>query len=248
MLDDEELEHRYVLCARDTLSYTRSSFLQYVKMGRLPLYRDISEFLETHASSMLAHSLIEKFEAATGGRLIVISYNSSRRRGALVGDFLSVLGVDVSSPLPSTGSALSHSNESICPEMAGCLIILTASVLAGLRDDKGADEFLESYISSLESDEVFSANFIRDSDVLRATIRDVYESVKQRGTTDHLLNSGATLLTREFNRAWRESLVHMKEGHAALMDLERSRFMPLLIHSEQKPDQYLMARNVLPTG
>ncbi len=239
-LDSANIKHTFLLFVRDIRSYAESSFLETVKVGRVPLYFDICDFLRVHTRAMLVDQLITKFIDASEERLILLDYNKSRLKGTLLDDFLHALGImrpDLSKPpVAPNGAAV---NESLVLAIANCLTCLSASILDGLRTGLNSKKILDSYLCSLEADVVDSTTFIVESKTIPFIIKQTYQHARKQGLTDFLLCSHAALLTHEFNSAWRDSRISLKPGQAALVDIARSDRLPQLMMSQEKVQLYL---------
>lgn len=239
-LDSAGINHTYLLCVRDVRSYAESAFLEKVKVGKMPLYFDICDFLRRYTKGLLVDELIANFIGASGERLILLDYNRSRLRGTLLDDFLHALRVV--RPGLSGAPATPHGavvNESLVLEIANCLTYLTAAILDGLRTGLNSKEILDRYLCSLEADVVNSTSFIDESETIPFMIKDTYQHARKQGLTDFLLRSHATRLTHEFNSAWRDSRISLKPCQAALVDITRSDRFSRLMMSQEKTQLYL---------
>lgn len=238
-LDSAGIKYTFILFERDARSYAESAFLQKVKVGKMPLFFDICDFLRVNIKGVSVDQLIAKFIAASGGKLILLDYNQSRLRGTLLDDFLHALGVV--RPGPRGAAATSHGpivNESLYLNLANCLTYLSASILDGLSTRATPETLLHDYLCSLEADVVDGASFIRESERISSLIQQTYRHAQQRGLTDYLLHSHSTSLTHEFNSAWRHSRISLKPSQAALVDITRSEFFPQLMMSQEKTRLY----------
>jgi hypothetical protein len=239
-LDSAGINHTFLLFVRDTRSYAESIFLERVKVGAIPLYSDVCDFLRRHTQGVLVDELIATFIDASGERLILLDYNQSRLRGTLLDDFLHALGVVrpglSEAPATPLGAVV---NESLVLEIANCLTYLSASILDGLRTGLSPETILDRYLGSLEAEVVDSTSFIVESERIPCMINEAYQQAQKQGLTDFLLRSRATLLTHEFNSAWRDSRISLKPSQAVLMDFTRSEQLPQLKISQEKTQFYL---------
>lgn len=184
--------------------------------------------------------LIDKFLAAFGVKLILLDYNHSRLRGALLDDFLHALGVV--RPGLRRFAATGHGpivNKSLCLNIANCLTYLTAAILDGLSSDVNPETMLHGYLSSLEADVVDGLNFIRESKRICSLVEETYGYARKARLADNLLMTQSTSLAHEFNALWRNSRISLKPSQAVLIDITPSERLPQLKISQEKTRLHL---------
>jgi hypothetical protein len=238
-LDDSGINHQYILFVRDTESYALSSFLEYVKVGRVPLYFSIDEFLHDHISSMLVENLVRKFSIASANRLVVLDYNISLAQGTLLDDFLKSIGVRLSSDQQIGTKVNIGRNPSLRPELANCLSSLSSIILEGVKTNDSPTQLLDDYRIKLVKSVTESSSFIDDSPRIKKLILDLLAYAQANSLKNYLLASCASNLTAEFNKAWTASLIKLKNGQEGIVDISRSEYCSQIADSSKATQEIL---------
>jgi hypothetical protein len=230
-LDNHGIDHRYILFVRDTESYALSSFLEYVKVGRVPLYFSIDDFLDDHINSMLVDNLIRKFANASGNRLTLIDYNRSREEGSLLHDFLKSIGFLLSSDQLISPSSNIGRNPSLYPELACFFSSLTSVIMHESAKKTSTTQVLEQYKQEIETGIAESSSFIESSPTLKRLITESIDHARINNSDDYILAPLANGLVHEFNKSWDLSQIRLRASQADSTNIRASDYYPKLTAS-----------------
>ena len=88
-----------ILYVRDQPSILLSAYLQWIRMLKIPVYEQLIDFIENHASSFDYRSILSKYEQAFGvDNIIVRHYRKDLlKSGDVVVDFASLCNIELSS-------------------------------------------------------------------------------------------------------------------------------------------------------
>lgn len=243
-LDRSKITHEYILFVRDTASYAVSTFLEYVKVGRVPLYFSINDFLKVHIKSMFVENLISKFATASGDRLFLIDYNSSRKKGTLLSDFFNATKVIYSNAEEPASLKLDpRKNPSLYPELANCFTFLALTILEGIKCNQNPNTILKNYFEKIEEITSKDNNLVSYSSNLGLLILKTIEYAQQKKIKNYILASHASGLVCEFNKALKSSSIKLKSCQADLSNITLSEYFPQIVRSSMATQSLIQVFN-----